>query len=208
LQDWGNRALGWRQHKALSGSGELGDMLAHRIDYAHYLLGAVTRVVAHTKQCLATRRRDDGRLEPSDVEDWVAVIAELEGGVTAVFESTKMATGRGTGATGEDYVEINGSDATLVYHLERPHELLIGRPDRRLETASVPDDLLTVPGSRRDPRAGDPLQDFRYDQGFEFVQAIVEGRPASPDFRDGSRVQAVIDAVLQSAATGRWVDVS
>lgn len=208
LQDWGDRALGWRQRKALCGSGELGDMLAHRIDYAHYLLGSVTRLVAHTKQCLPSRRREDGRLEPSDVEDWVAVIAELEGDVTAVFESTKMATGRGTGATGEDYVEINGSDATLVYRLEHPHELLIGRPGGRLETEPVPDDLLTVPGSPRDPRMGNPLQDFRYDQGFEFVQAIVEGRSASPDFRDGSRVQAVMDAVLQSAATGRWVEVS
>ena len=40
------------------------------------------------------------------------------------------------------------------------------------------------------------------------MQAIVEGRPASPDFRDGSRAQAVIDAVLRSAAERRWVDVA
>jgi predicted dehydrogenase len=207
LQDWGDRALGWRQQRALCGSGELGDMLAHRIDYVHYFAGGFTRVVAHTKQCLADRRRPDGTVEKSDVEDWVAVIGELTGGATAVLESTKMATGRGTGSHSEDYVEINGSEGTLVYRLERPHELLIGRPGGTLEPRPVPDDLLTVPGSPRNPHEGDPLQGFRYDQSFEFVQAIVEGRPASPDFFDGSRAQAVMDAILLSAERRQWVDV-
>jgi predicted dehydrogenase len=207
LQDFGDRALGWRQERALAGSGELGDMLAHRIDYVHYFVGPFTRLVANTRQCLANRRRPDGSVQQSDVDDWVAVIGEIAGGVTAVLESTKMATGRGAGAHSEDFVEINGSDATLVYRLERPHEVLIGRPGGTLEAQPVPDDLLTLPGSPRNPHEGDPLQGFRYDQGFEFVQAIVEGRPASPDFYDGSRVQAVIDAVLVSAERRQWVDV-
>ncbi len=208
LQDWGDRALGWRQHRATCGSGELGDMLAHRIDYVHYFAGPFTRLVANMKQCLSERRRPDGALEPSDVEDWVAVIGELPGGVTAVLESTKMATGRGTGAHSEDYVEINGSLGTLVYRLERPHELLIGRPGGALEARPVPEELLTVPNSPRNPHEGDPLQGFRYDQGFEFVQAIAEGRPASPDFFDGSRAQAVMDAILLSAERQQWVEIA
>jgi predicted dehydrogenase len=208
LQDWGEQALGWRQERALAGSGELGDMLAHRIDYVHFLLGSFTRLVAHTKQCLPTRTRSDGTRQRSDVEDWVAVIGELAGGVTAVLESTKMATGRGTGGRGEDFVEINGSGGTLIYRLERPHELLIGRPGGTLESRPVPADLLTVAGSPRDPHEGDPLQGFRYDQGFEFVQAIVERRAASPDFFDGARAQAVMDAILLSAERGGWVDVA
>jgi predicted dehydrogenase len=207
LQDWGDRALGWRQHKATAGSGELGDMLAHRIDYAHYLFGPLIRLVAQTKQILPTRKRPDGSLEVADVDDWVAVLGELTGGVTAVFESTKMATGRGSGGESVDSVEINGSDATLLYRLERPHELLIGRPGGKLEAAPVPAEHLTAPDSPRNPHEGDPLIAFRYDQGFEFIQAIVQRRPASPDFADGSRVQAVIDAILQSAAERRWVDV-
>ena len=44
FQDWGHRALGWRQVKALAGSGELGDMLSHRIDFAHILAGRIARV--------------------------------------------------------------------------------------------------------------------------------------------------------------------
>src|SRR5882724_844665 len=37
FQDWGNRNLGWRQIKKLAGTGELGDMRSHRIDYSHIL---------------------------------------------------------------------------------------------------------------------------------------------------------------------------
>jgi predicted dehydrogenase len=205
LQDWGDRALGWRQTRARSGTGELGDMLAHRIDYVHFIAGPFARLVAHTKQCLSERRRPDGTRQPSDVEDWVAVIGELTSGATAVLESTKMATGRGSGAHSEDYVEINGTAGTLVYRLERPHELLIARPGGTLEAAPVPRQLLTVPGSPRDPYEGDPLQGFRYDQGFAFVDAIASGVPASPDFRDGSRAQRVMDAVVASAARQEWV---
>ena len=65
-----------------------------------------------------------------------------------------------------------------------------------------------MPGSPRKPHEGDPLQGFRYDQGFEFVQAIVEGRPASPDFFDGSRAQAVMDAILLSAERQQWVEIA
>ena len=35
LQDWGDRNIGWRQLK-MAGSGELGDMLSHRLDYARF----------------------------------------------------------------------------------------------------------------------------------------------------------------------------
>jgi predicted dehydrogenase len=208
LQDWGDAALGWRQQRAFAATGELGDMLAHRIDYVHYLVGGFTRVVAQMKQLLAERRRPDGTMQPADVDDWVAVIAELAGGATAVLESTKLAIGRGSGPTGEDHVEINGSGGTLIYQLARPHELLIGRPGHTPEARPVPDDLLTVPGSPRNPHEGDPLQGFRYDQSFEFVQAIVEGRSASPDFVDGWRTQAVMDAIVASAERRAWVDVT
>src|SRR5689334_18342117 len=37
LQDWGRRSLGWRQVARLAGTGELGDMLSHRIDFSQNL---------------------------------------------------------------------------------------------------------------------------------------------------------------------------
>jgi hypothetical protein len=50
----------------------------------------------------------------------------------------------------------------------------------------VPREFWTWPGSPRDPSVGDPLVAFRYDQAFEFVDAIRSGRPATPSFHEGA----------------------
>jgi predicted dehydrogenase len=96
----------------------------------------------------------------------------------------------------------------VIYHLHRPHEILLGRPNGVLETVQVPREFLTYPGSPRDPFEGDPTTTFRYDQDIAFIRAIVDGHGDIPTFYDGMRCQAVIDAVLQSAQQRRWVDVA
>jgi myo-inositol 2-dehydrogenase/D-chiro-inositol 1-dehydrogenase len=41
----------------------------------------------------------------------------------------------------------------------------------------------------------------------DFLQGIESGRPAAPTFRDGLATDYVTDAVLKSAASGRWTNV-
>ena len=65
-----------------------------------------------------------------------------------------------------------------------------------------------MPGSPRDARQGDPLVTFRYDQAFEFIDAIRNQRPCVPSFHDGARVQAVADAATRSAETRQWIDIA
>lgn len=210
FQDWGRRHLGWRQVMATAGSGELGDMLSHRLDYAHYLVGPIARLVSQTKRLFETRMDAAGVEHASDVEDWVACLAEFEGGTaTGVFESTKAAVGRGDGSFSRDWCEVNGTEGSLVYRLERPHQLDVARAadGPGLETVEVPAEFLKPFGSPRDVSKDDPLQGFRYDQDYEFLQAIGEGRPCTPSFHDGVRAQAVMDAILRSAREGCWVDV-
>lgn len=208
FQDWGDRWIGWRQYKEMAGSGELGDMGAHRIDYAHLLIGPIARVVGLTKLFLPNRVAADGTVKPpADVEDWVAFITEFENGVTGVFEMTKLAHGRQSGGKGLDYVEINGTEGSIVYRLNTPHQIEIGKKGGAMEVRRLDRDWLTVPGTPRNPDEGDPLTVFRYDQSFEWISAIREGRPATPSFYDGARCQAVIDAILESSESRRWVDV-
>ncbi len=203
LQDWGARNLGWRQVKKLAGTGELGDMLSHRVDFAHNLLGPIRRLVAQTKQFIPTRQG-----QPSDLEDWVAILAEFVSGATGVLESSKLATGRSESWRSQDYVEVNGSAAAFVFFTERWNELLVGKPGGPgLERLTIPEEFWKVPGCPRDPRQGDPLVTFRYDQAWEFIDAIRSGRPCSPDFHDGARAQAVTDAVVRSAEGRQWVGV-
>jgi predicted dehydrogenase len=49
---------------------------------------------------------------------------------------------------------------------------------------------------------------FRYDQNFEFIDAIRNQRRCFASFYDGALVQGVIDAALLSEKERRWVDVS
>lgn len=203
FQDWGTRNLGWRQVKKLAASGELGDMLSHRIDYGHLLIGPVSRLVARTKRFVDSRQG-----APSDLDDWVAILADYENGTTGVLESTKLASGRGEGHYGQDVCEVNGSEGTIAYSTQKPLELRVGKLGAKdLETVAVPKEFLVWPGSPRDPAKGDPLVTFRYDQNYEFYEAIRDGRPCRPSFADGARAQAVMDAALESDAQGRWVDV-
>jgi predicted dehydrogenase len=204
FQDWGERAQGWRQVKKLAGSGEMGDMLSHRIDYAHHLVGAISSVVADLRTFIPTRGG-----QPSDVDDWVALIARFnQSDATAVLESTKLATGRGEGHRGQDVVEINGSAGTIVYSTQKPLELQIGhRGDRDLHRIEVPREFWVYPGSPRDPSQGDPLVTFRYDQSFEFIDAISHNRACNPSLREGAMAQAVMDAAQLSHSEQKWVDV-
>jgi predicted dehydrogenase len=204
LQDWGTRSIGWRQVAKLAGSGELGDMLSHRIDYSQFLIGPMTRLVAHTQ-----RIHDIRGGQPNDLEDWVVIVSDFTNGAVGVLESTKMATGRGESAQSQDYVEINGSEGSIVFQLEQPLQLQVTKKgETKLRTIPVPAEFLKVPNSPRDPSQGDPVFTFRYDQNFEFIEAIRQNRPCSPSFHDGALAQGVMEAALTSARERRWVDVS
>jgi predicted dehydrogenase len=203
LQDWGTRDLGWRQVKKLAGTGELGDMLSHRIDFAQHLVAPIARLVAQTKRLV-----DERHGAPSDLEDWVALIAEFHGGATGVLESSKLAVGRNESWRSLDYVELNGSEGTFEFTTGKWNELQYGKGGGPgLAPLPVPRDFWVWPGSPRDPSVGDPLVTFRYDQAFEFIDAIRNHRPCVPSFHDGARTQAVLDAAVRSAETQAWTDL-
>ncbi len=207
LQDWGEHSVGWRQYRRMAATGELGDMGIHRIDFAENLLGPIRSVCASLKQVIPRDRTEDGKpCEPQDVEDWAAWIAEFESGTTGVFEMGKLTKGHGPGGD-HDICELNGASGSAAYQLHTPFSILSGPRLGKYRRRNVPKSFLTLPGSPRDPKEGDPVQSFRYDQAWEFICAIREGRDCVPSFHDGMRAQVVAEAILEAAATRRWVDV-
>ena len=208
LQDWPDHSLGWRQYRAMAGSGQLADMGVHRIDLAHDLLGPITSVSSSMRNLLPRDRTRDGQpCRPQDVDDWVAWLAEFESGATGVFESGRLSKGRGP-AGEHDLCELNGSDASAVYQLHTPHQILFAARGEPYELRDVPEAFLKLEGSPRDPTEGDPQMTFRYDQAWEFISAIRENRACRPSFHCGVRAQAVCDAIIESAELRRWVDVT
>ena len=207
LQDWGETPIGWRQYKAQAGSGELGDMGIHRVDFAEDLLGPIKSLCAAAKQWVPRDRNADGTpCPPQDVEDWISWTAEFESGASGVFEMGKLTKGRGPGGD-HDLAEVNGSKASAAYHLHTPHEILFGGRKQPYEVRPVPEEFLKRPGSPRDPQEGNPVVTFRYDQAWEFVSAIRQGRDCRPSFYHGMRAQAVADSILAAVAERRWIDV-
>lgn len=207
LQDWGENAVGWRQYKAMAGMGELGDMGIHRIDFAEDLLGPIRSVCGLMKRILPRDRTSDGQpCDPQDVEDWASWIVEFESGTTGVFEMGKLTKGRGPDG-GHDVCELNGSEASAAYQLHTPHSILLAPRGEPYARRAVPDEMLKRPGSPRDPEEGDPVQTFRYDQAWEFISAIREGRDCVPSFYHGMRAQVVAESIIEAASTRRWVNV-
>ena len=203
LQDWGTRNLGWRQVRKLAGTGEIGDMLSHRINFAHHLVGPMKRLVANLRNLTPLR---DGA--PNDTDDWVAILAEFSTGATGVLESSKLASGHNESWRSLDYVELNGSAGTFQFTTGKWNELqsgTLGGPG--LKPLTVPREFWVWPGSPRDPGVGDPLVSFRYDQAVEFINAIREQRPCAITFHDGAATQRVMDAAVRSAEIGQWVEV-
>lgn len=203
LQDWGTRNLGWRQVRKLAGTGEIGDMLSHRINFAHHLVGPMTRLVANLRNLTPVRGG-----APNDTDDWVAILAEFSTGATGVLESSKLASGHNESWRSLDYVELNGSAGTFQFTTGKWNELQSGRlGGPGLKPLMVPKEFWVWPGSPRDPGVGDPLVSFRYDQAVEFINAIREQRPCAITFHDGAATQRVMDAAVRSAESGQWVEV-
>lgn len=207
LMDWPDESLGWRQIRAQAASGDLGDMASHRVDYAQSMFGPVRAVQGQTRIFVPQRRLPGGGLQVAEVDDWCAFIAEFDGGVVGVFESTKLARGYGRGDAGTDEFEVNGAEASAFYRLGRPHTLEVGAADGALAEEDVPAEFRAPIGVGAAPLSADPSLAFRENQMYEFIDAVCSGRECSPNFRDGARVVAVVDAVLRSVAERRTVDV-
>jgi predicted dehydrogenase len=112
LQEWGSiDDEVWRFDKAAAGSGALGDLGAHVIDLARYLVGEIESVAAVT----ATFKR--GR----SVDDAVESVVAFENGAVGTIEATRFATGRKNAFTWE----INGTRGSIAFDLERLNELQV-----------------------------------------------------------------------------------
>ncbi len=206
--DWPETSWGWRQYRKLAGAGDLFDMTIHRIDFATDLLGPIARVTgALARFAPRTRTAAGETCPPSDVDDWSSIIGEFTCGATGVWEGTTLAKGYGRGGYGHEWAEINGAEGSAVYQLHKPNTILLGKTGQDLAEVSVPREFLKPADSPRDPDQGEPATVFRYDLVWEFISAIVEGRAAVPGFFAGLSAQMVADAVIESYAERRWVEI-
>ena len=197
--------LGWRSEKRLAGSGVLADIGSHLVHLVQFLAGDIRALTASER-----RFRED---PASDVEDWMAFLAEFANGACGTFEISRVAPGRGANITEDIFIELYGTKGGIAFSLQDPWGLMaaLGEdgldPARPLRHYDVPEQFLKLPGSPRDVMAHDRRWGYRYDQAFQFAESVKLGQVRAPSFADGVRCQAVLDAVLESARERRWVEV-
>lgn len=218
LQEGGDipsRPYSWRYDRSQGGYGAVGDIGVHIIDLARFLVGEITTLSAMTQTFLKERPIPDRPGETGTVttDDVFVSTVSFANGAIGTIEASKVATGR----KNQNKFEINGSKASVVFDLERLNELEVylreGAPDTLQGFANV---SVT--------ERNHPFYQFWWPHGHiigwehsfvgevnHLMAAIVRGDPIAPygaTFEDGYRALAIAEAGLESAETGRRIELA
>lgn len=208
LQDWGGPAtpLSWRFQRKLAGSGAHGDLNAHIVDLARFLVGeevsevhgALARTFVHERP-LPGAPRKRGK---SDVDDCVLFLASFAGGATASFEASRLAPGH----QNDNSIELNGEKGSVRFSFENMNVLeLCEVSDKR--TDGWKRIMCTAAGEHPYAAAWWPdAHVLGYEHGFVNMAAdilrVLDGAAPEaplPDFEDAYQTQRVLEAALLSA---------
>jgi predicted dehydrogenase len=198
LQEWGAADIdAWRFDKSAAGSGALGDLGAHVVDMARYLVGEIDSVAAMAATFWPER----------EVDDAVESAVSFENGAVGTIEATRFANGRKNAFTWE----INGSKGSLAFDLERLNELEHSEGGKGFRTVLVTE-------------ADHPFWEHWWPHGHiigwehtfvhelhHLLTAIRDDGDVAPHgatLADGYRAAEVCDAMLRSAEGGGRESVS
>ena len=227
LQDWISDPkfpMNWRLRKDTAGSGSHGDLNAHLIDTARFLVGDIAETVGLQETFITERPREAQAIgltaaagkgtEKVTVDDATAFLAKfatgknVAPGAYATVEATRLAPGH----KNYNYWEINGSEGSVSFCFERMNEL---NYCNRNDSPDKPGfkTILCTEGSH--PYFGawwPPGHVIGYEHTFihtvcDFVNAIATDSEVHADFLDGAKCVAVLESVVSSRKAKGWVKV-
>ena len=219
LQDWimdPQFPLVWRLEKKYAGSGALGDIGSHAADLGRYLNGEINAVTGQMTTFIKERslpsdgagawgaKGSEGKGKVT-VDDDANFLARFKNGSVGVFESSRFCGGRRNFNT----FQIYGSKGSIAFNLERMNELEIydcTEPPglQGFKTINVTESVHPYVGAWWPPG-----HIIGYEHTFvhalhDFFTCLEEDCLPEPNFHDGVKNQAVLDAVERSAKSGRW----
>lgn len=209
-----NHPFHWHFDKNVAGNGAISDLGSHVLDMAYYLLGDVTEVCGATETVVHERpsQEDSSKMIAVTVDDVAVAALKFKSGALGVIDSSWMAAGK------KDffYFEVHGSEGSIRFNFERLAELEVYLKDSSPEIGGFRTVLVT---SKNHPR----MDKFWVDQGGGFAWNhlfVVElkdfldnitmnssDNAGIPTFRDGYINTLLIDSIVESNNTGRWVKV-
>lgn len=222
LQDWlmdPNFPLIWRLQKEISGGGTLGDLGAHIIDLARFLVGEFQEVIGTMETFIKKRPLGSmtdhlkGKIESDEygevtVDDATLFLARFKNGALGTFESSRFSRGNRAG----NRFEINGEKGSLRWDMENLNNLQVYLEEdepglQGFRTINCTEE--EHPFAQHYWPAGHIIG---YEHTFinivaELMKGIENGYSPEPNFVDGVRNQAVLEAVEQSVQERTWVEV-
>jgi predicted dehydrogenase len=224
LQDWiidPEFPLVWRLQKDIAGSGSHGDLGAHLIDLAHFLIGDMDEVIGMSDTYikerplsasmtgLSAQSSKDAPKGKVTVDDATLFLTRFQNGALGSFEATRFAAGHRC----TNSFEINGSKGSVKFDFERMNELQVYFTDDPADVQGFRRVLATDPAHAYSEAWWPPGHTIGYEHTFihevvELMQAIGEDRAPIPSFVDGVKCQQVLEAVEQSIEERRWVRIS
>jgi len=216
LQEWimdPNFPLVWRLRKSIAGSGALGDLGAHIIDLARFLVGEIKSVCGMMETFIKERPLPENPEKKGkvDVDDVFIAMVRFENGAIGSLEASRFCAGR------KNYqrIEIHGTEGSIVFNLERLNELEVYSrrdPEDRMGFRNI---LVT--------ETVHPFMEHWWPHGhiigwehtfvheiYHFIDCIVNDKPVAPmaaTFYDGLKCQEVLSAIEESSQKGRWVEL-
>ena len=210
LQDWLARPedTNWRVDPALGGASRaFGDIGVHWCDLMEFVTGhRISALIAHTSTALPERQGPDGR-RAVQTEDIATVLFETDRGASGSVAVSQVTLGEKNRLR----FSFDGASASYAFDQESPDVLLVGG---REATLVVPRDPATLAPAARSYSTLPPGHPQGYQDSFNLfisdVYAAIAGEPRQglATFADGLRAATLTAAVLQSAGTRSWVEVS
>jgi predicted dehydrogenase len=134
----------------------------------------------------------------------------MDNGALANLEATRYAYGRKNHIA----IEINGAKGSLYFDFEDMNRLKFFNGDDPKDRQGFRDILVT---ERNDVQPyvshwWPPGHPIGYEHTFvhavtDFINACIDRKPVHPTFEDGLKNQRVLEAVEDSAKSGKWVKV-
>lgn len=203
----------WRLDRDLAGFGVLGDLGSHIVDLARFLVGEPVNVTGWMATFFDRRplEGDPTRFQRVRTDDAFQALVEFAGGATGVLEASKVCLG----SQNRLELEVNGSEGSLRYSLEKMNELQIYlRADEKSSLAGFRQVDVTNTGHPFADRWW-PRLPLGWDQTFvhelaHMLEAIAGNGAIAPygaTFEDGYRAAVICDAIAASAESGSRVRI-
>lgn len=212
--------LAWRLIKSQAGYGTHGDMGAHVIDLARFLVGDIASVYCRQKTFIKERPiplKSDGLAATAGTEMGQVDVDDASAMMIAFHDTDAMGyievTRYGTGHRNKNRIEVNGSKGAIIFDMEKMNELQFYAEDdeahirgfRRIQVGEA-----IHPYMKNWWSAGHIIGygDTFVNQTYDFLHAVAKGEKVKPDFEDGYDCQLVLEAAQISSENNKWVNIN